>query len=595
MEVGGGAAPAGADEPRPAVPPSIPGRGLDRAIRILIVLTVAVNVIYFGALLLPGDPASLLIDVWLSITAQWLPVGVFWLVAVRTRFRLWEVVLAAAGVTFNAAGDTFYGLAMGPDGVLPSPSLADLGYLLYYPLTMAALLVLVRRQSGRSVRSALFDAGVASLGAAAVLALLLAPVFTDATSEATTLDGAIAALYPLFDLLLITAVVGVSASPALRLGPRWQFLVLGFLLFAGADVAYALLSHAGVYGAGSPLDIAWTAGLACAAIWVDGVTGRTPAPPRARPSARRLPVPAFAVLAGLGVLLVATQTPVPPFALALAAATVALAAVSVMLRQATLARLLEGQEDLVRQLQKLDASKSTMIDTMSHEMRTPLTSIVGYIDLVLDDDAVPADTKDMLRVAERNARRLQSLAGTMLLLTRLEAGDAMPSRAPVPVGRMLRRIEESLRPLADVRNVDLRVASDDPAVVDGDEGQLERAVSNLVENAVKFTPPHGSVRVEAASATGSNGRPTVTIDVSDTGVGIPADDVPYLFDRFFRATNARDQAVQGTGLGLAIVQEIVHAHQGEVSVTSVVGEGSTFRITLPVNGRSTPSGGTTRT
>lgn len=512
VAAGRGVTPTETGALRTAPPSRPPGGRLDRTIRGLIVLTVAMNVIYLGALLLPGDPASLLIDVWMSITAQWLPVGVFWLVAVRTRFRRWEVILAAAGVTFNAAGDTVYALAMGPDGVLPSPSLADIGYLLYYPLTMAALLVLVRRQSGRSLRTALFDAGVASLGAAAVLAVVLAPVFTDASSATTLLDAAIAGLYPLFDLLLITAVVGVSASPALRLGPRWPFLVLGFLLFAGADVAYALLSHVGGYSAGSPLDVLWTAGLAYAAIWVDGVTERAPVPPRARSHARHLPVPAFAVLAGLGVLLTATQTPVPTVALALAAATVVLAAVSVMLRQATLARLLEAQEDVVWELQKLDASKSTMIDTMSHEMRTPLTSILGYLDLVLDDDTVDVGTKDMLRVVERNAHRLQSLAGTMLLLTRLEAGEAAPLAGPIAVDQMLRRIEESLHPLADSRNVELHVVADEAAVVDGDEGpararrQQSRRERGEVHALGRFGARWGRARHGLDGETGSQDR-----------------------------------------------------------------------------------------
>jgi signal transduction histidine kinase len=561
----------------------VPGARLDRAIRVLIILTVSVNVVFLGALLLPGDPASTLIDIWMSITAQWVPVGVFWLVAVRTRFARLEVILAAAGITCNAAGDTFYALAMDSSGNLPSPSLADLGYLLYYPLTMAALLVLVRRRSRSSVRSVLFDGGVASLGAAAVLAVILAPVFTDATTDTTPLDGAIAALYPLFDLLLITAVVGIFASPALRLGPRWQFLVLGFLMFTGADIAYALLNHAGAYNAGTPLDALWTAGVAFAAIWVDGVTDREPEPRPATSSARMLPVPAFAVLAGLGVLLIATQTTLPPVALVLAAATVALAAVSVMFRQATLARLLAGQEHLVRQLQQLDKSKSDVIDTMSHEMRTPLTSISGYLDLILDDDAeLSADTRDMLRVVQRNAGRLQNLAENMLVLAGLESGGATPTTVPIEIGRLLRRVEESLRPFASSGRVDLRVVSEDAAIILGDEGQLERAFTNVMENAVKFTPPTGSVRVETEPTLGPTGQPAVAIDITDTGMGIPADELPHLFDRFFRATNAQDQAVQGTGLGLAIVREIVHAHRGDISVSSTPGEGTTFRITLPV-------------
>lgn len=582
VEAGEDAVRVVAGEPRRGRQPSARGAGLNRAIRALIILTIAINVVYLGALLLPGDPASSLVNIWLSIIAQWVPVGVFWLVAVRTRFARWEVILAAAGVTFNAAGDTVYALAMDSSGNLPSPSLADVGYLLYYPLTMAALLILIRHQSRHSVRSVLFDGGVASLGAAAVLAVILAPVFTEATTDATPLDGAVAALYPLFDLLLITAVVGVFASPALRLGPRWQFLVLGFVLFAGADIAYALLNHAGAYASGTPLDAAWTAGVALSAIWVDGVTDREPEPRPPASLTRILPVPALAVLAGLAVLLIATQTPLPPVALLLAGATVALAAVSVMLRQAMLARLIEAQEQLVRQLKRLDKSKTDMIDTMSHEMRTPLTSILGYLDLVLDDDEnLPADTRDMLHVVERNARRLQDLAGNMLMLTGLESGGAPPPIAPIEIGRMLRRVAESLGPFADSRQVRLHVVTDDEMIVEGDEVQLERALTNVVENAVKFTPPTGSVRVETAAAEGALGRPSVTIDITDTGMGVPADEIPHLFSRFFRATNAQDQAVQGTGLGLAIVREIVHAHGGEVSVSSVVGEGTTVRIMLP--------------
>lgn len=557
-------------------------RGLNGAIRALIVLTVVINVLYLGALLVPGDPAPLLVNVALSLAAQWVPVGVFWLVAVRTGFTRPEVILAAAGVTFNAAGDTFYAFAMDASGTLPSPSLADLGYLLYYPLTMSALLVLVMRQSQGSLRPALFDGAVASLGAAAVLAVVLAPVFSDATRDTTVVDGAIAALYPLFDLLLVTAVVAITASPALRLGPRWPFLVAGFLLFAGADIAYALLIHHGAYTAGTPLDALWTAGVACAAIWVDGVTRLEPdvRPEPADP--RALPVPALAVLAGLGVLLVATQTAVPTIALVLAAATVVLAAVSVLSRHAALTRLLASRERLLRQLEGLDRAKSDMIHTMSHEMRTPLTSILGYLDLVLDDEAsLPADTRTRLWVIERHARRLQDLAGDMLLLERLEAGEDEAHAAPFDLAPMLHRVDASLRPLADAREVRLSIDVDDPVMVDGDEAQLEQALAHVVENAVKFTPAAGEVRVQARTGTAEDGTAHAVISVTDTGMGIPADDVPQVFDRFFRAGNAQDQAVQGTGLGLAIVREVVRAHHGDVSVTSVLGEGTVVRVTLP--------------
>lgn len=557
----------------------------ERAIRVLIVVTVIANLVYLAALLLPGDPASTLVNVWLSLAVQWIPVGVFWLVAVRTRFERWEVILAAAAMTFNAAGDTYFALAMDSSGNLPSPSPADLGYLLYYPFMMAAVIVLVRRKSQKWTGSVLLDSALAALGAAAVLAVVLAPVFDDATTDSTFLDGAIAGLYPLFDLLLVAVVVGIAASPVLRIGTRWQFLVLGLLLFTSADIAYALFNHEGSYGSGTPLDAAWTAAVALMAIWVDGV-GRSRSEQQAPTSrARMLPIAALAVLAGLAVLVVATQTPVPTVALVLAAAAVALSAVPVMFRQAMLVRLLEGREEVVAQLTELDRSKSDMIGTVSHEMRTPLTSIQGFLGLVLDDAGVPDDAKDMLRIADRNARRLETLVGNMLMLTRLDQGEATLAVAPVDIARLLGRSTESVSSFADSREVALTIVCDDSVVVEGDEFQLERVVTNVLENAVKFTPAGGSVTVEVAAGASLSDHPAVVIVVTDTGVGIEEDEIPQLFDRFFRAAKARDDVVPGTGLGLAIVREVVWAHQGEVSVDSTIGEGTTVRITLPVHQR----------
>jgi signal transduction histidine kinase len=574
-------------------PSAVRGVRLARIIRASITVTVVVNVAYLAALLLPGDPAPVLVDIWLSELAQWAAVGVFWLVAVRTGFTRWEVILAAAGVTFNAAGDTFYSFAMDSSGNLPSPSIADIGYLLYYPLTLAALVVLVRRQSRGTRESVIFDSTLAALGASAVLAMILGPVFTDATAGASAMDGAIAALYPLFDLLLIAVVVGIFASPALRIGPRWQMLVLGLLLITGADIAYALLTHTGAYDAGGPLDAAWTAGVALSAFWVNGVDRRHHAEPVARSSfARTLPVPAMAVLAGLGVLLIDTQTPVPVFALALAAMTVALAAVPVMFRHATLARLLEGRERVVEQLTALDEAKSDMIGTVSHEMRTPLSSVLGYLELVLDDDGgpVPTDAKDMLRVAQRNARRLQSLVGNMTMMTNLESGDGAPPLAPTPLARVLGRVGESLRPFAESRGVALTVACDDSVVVHGNDSQLEQVFTNLVENALKFTSATGSVRIEVVEGATRGGEPAALVSVTDTGMGVPEGELPQLFDRFFRASNAKENVLPGTGLGLSIVRGIVQAHEGDVAVASVLGEGTTFIVALPTDSAGSGAG-----
>jgi signal transduction histidine kinase len=565
---------------------AVPRPRLHRVIRGLIAVVVLANVVYLAALLPPGETGSALVDVLLALALQWIPAVVFWLVAARTGSRRAEVVLAAAAVTANAAGDTIYVIGMDESGVLASPSVADIAYLLFYPLMLLALVVLVRRRSRRATHAVFLDAGLAVLGSAAVLAVVLGPVLADATSGTTVYAGAIDALYPASDIVLVAVVVGIAASPVLRMGPGWQYLVVGLLAITGADIAYALLIREGGYGDGTPLDVVWTAGIALLALWVEGVD-RAPAdaPEPARPSARLLPVPAVAVLAGLGVLLVATRTPVPPLALVLAASAVALSALPVMFRQATLTRMLDGQDRVVARLEALDRSKSDIIGTVSHEMRTPLTSISGYVELVLDGEGgdIPDDARDMLGVVDRNARRLQSLVADMLMMTRLDSGER-PAMAPLDVATLVRRAAESLRPFADARQVDLAVGDADPTTVEGDAAQLERVLTNVIENAVKFTPAGGTASVDVHAATGPAGRPAVMVVVADTGMGIPADALPHVFDRFFRAANAQSEVVPGTGLGLAIVREIVRAHGGEVTVSSVLGEGTTFRIALPALG-----------
>jgi signal transduction histidine kinase len=189
----------------------------------------------------------------------------------------------------------------------------------------------------------------------------------------------------------------------------------------------------------------------------------------------------------------------------------------------------------------------------------------------------------MLGVVDRNARRLQSLVADMLMMTRLDSGER-PAMAPLDVATLVRRAAESLRPFADARQVDLAVGDADPTTVEGDAAQLERVLTNVIENAVKFTPAGGTASVDVHAATGPAGRPAVMVVVADTGMGIPADALPHVFDRFFRAANAQSEVVPGTGLGLAIVREIVRAHGGEVTVSSVLGEGTTFRIALPALG-----------
>jgi len=293
---------------------------------------------YTIGLLLHGEGSNPVVDIGLGELTQWVPVAVFWLAAVRTGFARGDVLFATLAVTFNAAADTYYVLAMDAAGELPFPSPADVGYLLFYPLMLLALVALVRSQMRGLAWSVLLDSAVGALGAAAVLAALLGPVLSEAVDESAILATAVAVAYPVFDLLLVAAIAGIAAAPGLRIGPRWAFLVGGLVVFAAADIVYALLEVSGTYIVGVPLDATWALGLALMAVWVDAAD---------RPhsgtffSDRRTPalfVPAVAVAAGLGVLILGTQVVQPVAAVILASLTVSLAAIPLVFRQRLLRR-----------------------------------------------------------------------------------------------------------------------------------------------------------------------------------------------------------------------------------------------------------------
>jgi hypothetical protein len=177
-----------------------------------------------------------LVNGWLSVLTLWAPVAVCWLTVYRVRLRRPEVLLAAGAVTAYAAGDTYYVLQTVGGGSLPLPSIADIGYLSVYPLMLAALVVVVRRQARGMASSVWLDGVVGSVGAAAVLAVVLSPVLAVTTVGQGSLAGAVAIAYPLFDLLLVAAVAGIAALGDVRIGSWWILLVGGLLAFCAADV-----------------------------------------------------------------------------------------------------------------------------------------------------------------------------------------------------------------------------------------------------------------------------------------------------------------------------------------------------------------------
>lgn len=251
--------------------------------------------------------------------------------------------------------------------------------------------------------------------------------------------------------------------------------------------------------------------------------------------------------------------------------------------------LISGQQQVLKQLQHLDQAKTDFLATVNHELRTPLTSITAYLDMIRDGSGgqLPDDVNRMLDIIVRNSERLRRLVEDMLSVSRRDYEGTNLHLAPSRVGHTLRIITAALRPLAEQQRVVIALDLDgqDPQVI-ADEVQLEQVFTNLVSNAIKFTPPGGKITVANSYGEDEEGNAFVTVQISDTGVGVPEDEITHLFTRFYRASNATSGAVPGSGLGLAIAHDIVERHQGRMDVSSKLGEGTTIRVHLPLTGPS---------
>ncbi len=226
---------------------------------------------------------------------------------------------------------------------------------------------------------------------------------------------------------------------------------------------------------------------------------------------------------------------------------------------------------------RVETIKKDFVANVSHELRTPLASIKGYSETLLDGGMDDKDTlKEFLRVIDRHATRMARLIDDLLVLSRLESHQMTIVSAPVDLGEIIQATMKGFEKQA--RDKGLSISSslpDDLPKVLGDRDRLEQVIVNLLDNAIKYTPAGGRVGVTAERADGS-----VKVDVKDTGIGIPADDIPRIFERFYRVDKARSRELGGTGLGLAIVKHIIQGHNGKMQVESSPGKGSTFSFSI---------------
>lgn len=234
-------------------------------------------------------------------------------------------------------------------------------------------------------------------------------------------------------------------------------------------------------------------------------------------------------------------------------------------------------ENLRREKKLIEENFITMV---SHQLRSPLVAIAQYFETILSGAVgdVSSEQANMLRKAKERLEGLLSLINDWLDIARMNTGELVKKFKPVPLHSLIKKQVDFLQPLAERNQVTLNLATPQGSDrVLGDEDTLEQVFSNLISNAVKYNREGGEVNI-----TIRENQDTITTDVSDTGIGIPKDKMPYLFEQFFQVT--RTSKGKGSGLGLTIAQKIAEAHNGNIDVTSEENKGSTFSVTLPKAG-----------
>jgi signal transduction histidine kinase len=485
----------------------------------------------------------------------------------------------------------------------PIPSAADVFYLAGYPFLTVGLLMLVRRLRSEERRSARLDIAIfiAALGLCQWV-FVMDDVVHGGGSVAEKL---VALAYPAMDVILMAGLVAVALTPTWRT-VAYRYLAASILLLLVADEIYAVAPEK--YTGTTWVDSLW---LLSYVLW--GVAALCPSMVelsnprrgrRARLSAWRLAFLVAALAAAPALLLYEhIWGGVDLVALAIGSAVLSglvLARLAGLVRALDRARATErdarAESELAqrllteqnRRLREADRLKDEFVALISHDLRTPLTSIMGYVELALEEELTGAQ-RGYLEVVDRNANRLLRLVNDLLFVASLQAGELVLESEEFDLADVVRQSVTEAEPRAAVKDITLTCEVDeDLPDVHADRGRILQVLDNLVSNALKFTPDGGAVDVSLRSA----GDARVRLDVRDSGIGIPAEEQQRLFERFFRASSAVERQLPGTGLGLYIARVIAEAHGGSITVASELGHGSTFSVELPAI--SVPAGSDSR-
>lgn len=234
----------------------------------------------------------------------------------------------------------------------------------------------------------------------------------------------------------------------------------------------------------------------------------------------------------------------------------------------------------VTEKNRIETMRKDFVATVSHEFRTPLTLISGVIEMLrMYDDLPRTDRNRSLEMLEIETERLKKLISELLMLSKMENRIFSSEPEPIDVAKALAQVAAALKPLADKKRQSLDLSLNlGAALICGDESWFFHAIQNLVENAIKYTPAGGAISVEASSD-----GDELRIAVHDNGIGIAAEDIDRIFERFYRADKSRGSETGGSGLGLAIAKDIISLFNGEISVESAPGSGSVFTVRIPLS------------
>jgi two-component system phosphate regulon sensor histidine kinase PhoR len=233
----------------------------------------------------------------------------------------------------------------------------------------------------------------------------------------------------------------------------------------------------------------------------------------------------------------------------------------------------------ITELKELDQMKTDLMSMVTHEIRTPLATVRGFAQILLKGGIPGEKSREFLEIINRQSNRLVNLVNDFLDITRIESGRQAITKAPLNIEKLIQNALVDLKPLADDKNITLHYEPPSAGFPEifADRNLMEQVLINLVSNAIKYSPKGAETRIRLHQDNGN-----VRVDVKDTGLGIPREAIPRLFEKFYRVRCDDRKDIIGTGLGLSLVKQIIDVHAGTISVESEHGVGSTFTFTLPL-------------